>query len=229
MQTILLLHGAIGASSHLTALAENLGSTYKVYTHDFTGHGSRPFSAEPFSIELFAADVLQFLNDQQLSKVSIFGYSMGGYVAMYLARHYPDRIEKVITLATKYEWTEAIATKEVQMLDPVKIELKLPAFAATLAKRHDPADWKEVLRKTADMMVALGANSALTMDDYLKITNPVLILLGDRDKMVSLDETTAVYRSLPNAQFGVLPATIHPIEQVDLPLLTSFVRRFLNV
>jgi hypothetical protein len=53
-----------------------------------------------------------------------------------------------------------------------------------------------------------------------------MLLLGDRDKMVLLEETVAVYKSLPNAQMAVLPCTAHPIEQVDIALLDFFVRRF---
>jgi len=226
MQTLLLLHGAIGASSQLSVLAKSLSSNYIVHTPDFSGHGGKP-ADRPFSIELFAGDVLRFMEQQQLERVSVFGYSMGGYVGMYLAKNYPGKIEKVITLATKYHWDEAIAAKEILMLNPAKIEQKLPAFAATLAERHAPNDWKDMLNKTAEMMVALGNNNTLKIDDYTTIATPALILLGDRDKMVSLDETVAVYKALPGAQMGVLPGTPHPIEQVDTALLHFMITGFL--
>jgi pimeloyl-ACP methyl ester carboxylesterase len=128
---ILLLHGAIGAASQLLPLKALLTKSYKVHTLDFTGHGGKPFGNEPFSIKLFADDVISYMDEHQISKVNILGYSMGGYVGMYIAKHHPERIDKIITLATKYNWNETIAAKEVQMLNPEKIAQKLPAFAET--------------------------------------------------------------------------------------------------
>jgi pimeloyl-ACP methyl ester carboxylesterase len=227
MQPLLLLHGAIGAADQLHALADRLSSRYRIYALDFSGHGGKPFGDEPFSIALFAKDVLEFIEAEQLQKVSIFGYSMGGYVAMYLAKNYPDKINRVVTLATKFHWDETIAAREVQMLNPDKIEQKLPAFAESLQQRHAPNDWKKVLKKTADMMLSLGSNNILKPEDHTVIAIPSLLLLGDRDKMVSLEETVAVYKSLPNGQMGIIPGTPHPIEQVDIAMLDFLISRFI--
>jgi pimeloyl-ACP methyl ester carboxylesterase len=186
------------------------------------------FADEPFSMPLFAQNVLDFMDKRDLRKVSIFGYSMGGYVAMYLAKNYPEKVNKVVTLATKYHWDETIAAREVQMLNPEKIEQKLPAFAATLKERHAPNDWKQVLQYTAEMMLSLGADNPLKLSDYEGLNTPALILLGDRDKMVSLDETMAVYKALPNAQMCLLPNTSHPIEQVDIDFLKFVIYQFIG-
>jgi len=228
MQPLLLLHGAIGAASQLQPLADKLKTDFSIHTLDFSGHGGRSVTDEPFSIALFAGDVLRFMKEQQIDKISVFGYSMGGYVGMYLARYHPEKISKVITLATKYHWDETIAAKEIQMLHPEKIEQKIPAFAETLKDRHNPSAWKEVLKKTAEMITALGNDNTLKEGDYASVSTPALLLLGDRDKMVSLEETVAVYKTLPNARLGVLPNTPHPIEQVDVNLLAFMVKHFLE-
>jgi esterase/lipase len=68
----------------------------------------------------------------------------------------------------------------------------------------------------------------LQLADYSTINNPALILLGDKDKMVGLDETVAVYNALPNAQMGMLPATQHPIEQANIDALTWFIKYFIG-
>jgi pimeloyl-ACP methyl ester carboxylesterase len=226
MQHLLLLHGAIGAADQLYPLAEILSAHFYVHTINFSGHGPQLPADEPFSIELFAADVLRFMKEKEIETASLFGYSMGGYVAMHLACGHPEKIDKVITLATKYHWDEAIAEREMQMLDPVKIERKVPAFAAALKSRHSQSDWKTVLKKTAEMMADLGKTSVLSADRLSSIVVPVLILLGDRDKMVSLEETVAVYKVLPSAQLGIIPNTPHPIEQVDMHFLSSLIKGF---
>jgi pimeloyl-ACP methyl ester carboxylesterase len=228
MQPLILLHGAIGAAAQLAPLADALSAHYSVHTLHFTGHGGRPYGTEQFSMKLFANDILGFMEEQRLEKASIFGYSMGGFAGMCLAKDHPDKVDKIITLATKYHWDPAIAAKEIQMLNPDKIEQKVPAFAATLRDLHAPNDWKDVLKKTADMMTALGNDNTLKLADHSSISTPALLLLGDRDKMVSLDETVAVYKALPNAQMGILPNTPHPLEQVDTQLLAFFIRRFIG-
>ena len=93
MNSLLLLHGAIGAKDQLQPIAEQLKNTFDVHTLNFSGHGGEPMPSS-FSIEQFAGDVLLFLKQNNISKTNIFGYSMGGYVALYLAKHHPDRLKR---------------------------------------------------------------------------------------------------------------------------------------
>jgi pimeloyl-ACP methyl ester carboxylesterase len=228
MQTLLLLHGAIGAKDQLEPLANAMRDHVETHLLNFSGHGGEPFAAAPFSMALFAEEVLAYLEKKAIPSVNIFGYSMGGYVGMYLARHYPDKVNTLITLATKYHWDKATADKEVKMLDAPAIRRKIPAFADQLQQRHAPNDWETVLEKTKDLLLQLGETNVLTAEDYAAVITPCLILLGDRDKMVTREETVQVYQQLPVAQLGILPGTPHPLEQVDLSLLSLLVNRFLT-
>jgi pimeloyl-ACP methyl ester carboxylesterase len=216
---LLILHGAIGASSQLNAIAEKLSERYEVHLFDFPGHGGKALPAAPFSIQLFSDAVLSYIQEHHLQQLTIFGYSMGGYVAMHLAKDHPHLVNKVITLGTKFHWDETTAAKEIKMLHADTILTKVPAFAATLAALHAPNDWKEVLQRTADMMTAMGQDNPLKPDDYKTIKAAALIMLGDRDKMVTFEETIATYKHLPDAKMAVLPGTPHPIEQVNPALI----------
>ncbi|MBL7889527.1 MAG: alpha/beta fold hydrolase [Bacteroidia bacterium] len=223
MEQLLLLHGAIGAKDQLEPLKQQLSSQFIVHSINFSGHGSETLP-EHFSIEQFAKDVITFLDKQAIQTINIFGYSMGGYVALYLAKHHPERVKKVMTLATKFLWTPEIAQKEVKMLNPDVIAEKLTAFAKTLESRHHPNDWKVVLQKTAAMMLKLGEQNTLSLTDYSSIEQPVMISIGDKDSMVTLEETIAVYKQLKNAQFIVFPNTQHPIERMDVNRLSAEIR-----
>jgi len=223
--SLLLLHGAVGASEQLVPLQQALGR-FDAKLFDFPGHGGKEFPAEAFSIRLFAESVLAWMDAQELERTGIFGYSMGGYVGLYLARHYPQRIDRVLTVATKFAWDETTAAKEVKMLDPGKIAEKVPKFAQALEKRHAPLDWKEVLQRTAQLMLSLGREPELKEEDFKQITQPVRIALGDRDTMVSLEETVQVYRALPNAQLQIFPQTPHPVEQMNVKLLVAAAEEF---
>lgn len=227
MSPILLLHGALGTSAQLQPLASLL-QQQEVLTLDFSGHGDAGPAATDLSISLLAEEVVAYLESRGLTAVPVFGYSMGGYVAMYLARHYPGKISRVVTLATKYHWDAATAARETKMLDAGVIEQKVPAFAAALQQRHAPHDWKQVLSATAALMQGLGQAPALAAEDYAAINVPCLLMLGDRDQMVSLQETLDVYKALPQAQLAILPGTPHPIEKADPNLISALVQRFIN-
>jgi pimeloyl-ACP methyl ester carboxylesterase len=222
------LHGAIGAKDQLKPLADELASGYTVHLLNFAGHGGEQMPEAEFSISLFAQQVIGYLDKSKIERVSLFGYSMGGYVAMHLAKLYPDRISKLVTLATKFHWDEQVSAREVKMLDPMKIEEKVPAFAKELRERHQPIAWQTVLEKTAGLLLSLGKENVLKAEDIHSIKVPVLLLLGDRDKMVSLEETVAVFKQLPNGRMGIFPGTPHPIEQVSLKRLAFEVREFMN-
>ena len=222
MSTYLLLHGALGSSSQLLPLKtqlENIG--HIVYTLKFSGHGGQPFSENGFGIEIFAEELLQFLNSQKIERINIFGYSMGGYVALWLAHQHPERFQKIITLGTKFDWSPESAAKEVKMLDPEKLQEKVPAFAETLKQRHLPNDWKILLQKTAEMMLTLVNKPPLTDEVLKQIKIPTMICQGEMDAMADINYTKQVAGYLPQAECKMLAKTPHPIEKVKLNLITE--------
>jgi len=225
MQPLILLHGAIGSSSQLAGLAQKLSSNFDVHNLDLPGHGGRPMPAE-FSIPFFAEYVKNYCDERGLENVLIFGYSMGGYVGMFLAKKHPQLVQKLATLATKFYWDETIAAKEVKMLQPEVIRQKLPDFAKTLEQRHASLNWEEVLAGTAAMLTAMGKDNVLKPGEYSEISQPCLIMLGDRDKMVGLDETFSVYNSIPNGQLAVMPSTKHPVENVNVETVAYLAGKF---
>ena len=228
MQHIILLHGALGSKDQLLPLAHSLHDRYQVHTFNFSGHGGRPFPVNAFSIPLFSSEIEAYMNELGIEQAPIFGYSMGGYAAMHLAKQHPGKVNKLITLATKFHWDETIAAKEVKMLNAATIKEKIPAFAEQLQQRHAPNDWEVLLEKTKELLTGLGKQNALQSEDYVSINTQSLLLLGDRDKMVTLDETVAVYKQLPNAQLGILPGTPHPLEQVNIGLLKQLIIEFIS-
>jgi pimeloyl-ACP methyl ester carboxylesterase len=93
---------------------------------------------------------------------------------------------------------------------------------------YAPQDWKLLLERTAALLLSLGKNNTLKLEDYSTISTASLLLLGDRDKMISTEETFAVYKQLPNAQLGILPATAHPIEETNINTLAFFIQQFIG-
>lgn len=228
MKHLLLLHGAIGAMEQLQPLATALEKHFTVHRIDFSGHGKKPPSSTGLSIEIFEADVIQYLRMNNIDKIAIFGYSMGGYVGMYLAGKYPDIITAVITLATKFKWSPDIAANEIKQLNPEIIKQKLPQFVAQLEQRHGENNWVKLLHDTQQFLIGLGENNLLGKDTLALIQPPCLLMTGDRDKMVGIDETQDIFTALPNASMAILPSTSHPIEKCNVDMLAYMIRHFLK-
>jgi pimeloyl-ACP methyl ester carboxylesterase len=223
MNPLVILHGALGSASQLDTVKSIFTQRgYTVYSLNFSGHGGADFQ-QNFGIEQFAEDILQYLKTQNLQQADIFGYSMGGYAALWLAHMHPECIGKIVTLGTKFDWSIESATREVKKLNADKILEKIPAFARILEHRHAPNNWKELLTKTADMMATLGNAPLLTKQILQTIQHPTLICLGDQDDMADRAYSEQVASFLPNGRFNLLENTPHPIEKVDLNKLIKLI------
>lgn len=228
MNKLILLHGALGASEQFIHLKNTLEKNYEIHILDFYGHGQQDFFSSEFSIPVFAKQTIEYLDKNKIDRIHIFGYSMGGYVALYLAKHYPERVLKIMTLATKFNWTPESAAAETKMLNPEIIEAKVPDFAKQLKERHGGEKWKKLLQHTAEMMMNMGNKNTLSIDEFKSIEHTVLIGLGDRDKMVSFEESHKVFQLIKNSGFYVLPHTKHPFESVDTKRLATKITSFIQ-
>lgn len=213
---LLLLHGALGAKSQFDPLIPLLEDSFQVHALDFEGHGSSPMRKRPYKEVHFAENVLQYMDEVALSRINIFGYSMGGKIGLYLAKTYPEKINRVFTFATKFLWASESVAGEVSSMDAEKISEKVPHFARMLEERHAASGWKNVLQKTKEMMLTLVTESSLTMGEMDQIQQEVRVSVGDRDALVSIEETVDVYRTLPRGQLQIFPKTPHPIEKAPL-------------
>lgn len=195
-----------------------------VFSMNFSGHSQRPFEYE-FGIAQFTNDVLHFLDKHHQQRVAIFGYSMGGYVALWFAHRHPDRVDRIVTLGTKFDWDPVSAQRECRKLNAEKIEEKVPAFARILQTRHSPELWKKLLSETADMMLSLGDHPLLTDKILTTLNNPVTIALGDEDDMADRAYSEHVAATLPHGQFILFENTPHPIEKVELKKIAGLITK----
>lgn len=227
MLHLILLHGALGHSEVFEPLKKVLSKYFTVHTPLFSGHGNREIPETGITIEKYTEELKQYINQEELNNVYIFGHSMGGYVALCYALEHSGSINSIMTLGTKFDWTEEQATKESKMLNPDVIAEKVPKYAELLEKQHG-AKWKQLLPAIAEMMSDLGKNPPLK-GNLATINIPVQIMVGDKDNVVTLEESMEVYRSIPNAKLAVLPDTKHPIDKVRPHLLLNLMKDFWNL
>jgi len=223
---ILLLHGALGSRDQLKPLANVLKPDHSVFRINFYGHGKAAPATHPFRLDAFADQVADWMDRQERKRINIFGYSMGGYVALQLARKHPEKVNRIVTLGTKLNWNPEGASKEINMLNPKLIEEKVPAFAAMLKDRHGADHWREMLKRTAEMMLDLGDGAAWSESDFKEVNVPVKLMLGTSDQMVTQAETERTAQWISGATMQLLPDVPHPIEKIDPEMLGDRVSEF---
>ncbi len=217
-KNLILLHGALGSEILFDPLKEHL-SNYEIYSLNFSGHGGKPFSEEGFGIEIFASELEAYILKHKLEGCSVFGYSMGGYVALHLATKTSGLINQIVTLGTKFSWTPESGAKETSKMNPELMEEKIPAYTQVLSERHGK-EWKALIYQTAGMMIELGETPLLNEETLSAIDIPVSIMRGDQDHMVSEEESKQAAIYLPKGQYLELIDIPHPIEKVNVSLLS---------
>jgi pimeloyl-ACP methyl ester carboxylesterase len=218
---LLFLHGALGCAESFAEILPHFQAHFTCYILDFEGHGKRLNGS--YSMDNFVQNVREFIAENQLTDVRIFGYSMGGYVALDYASKYLG-VAHVYTLGTKFEWSPEIATRETRSLDAAFLLEKAPQFTAQLMHYHGENAWKNVLSKTAKFMTELGATAGIGNVSWETCTTPVTLIRASDDKMVSNQETEVVHKRMKHASLHSVVGK-HGLETVDH---TALVQILLN-
>ena len=193
---LILLHGALGSAEQMSGVQSFYEKQRTAWCLNLPGHGGIA-APGPFSMELFEDALLRFLEEKKIDKVGFFGYSMGGYAALWFAWKHPERVQEVTTLGTKLAWTPETSAGMQRMFDAEKIALKAPQLAEHLARVHAPLDWKLLCQQTADFLHDLGAGKGIPEHAYAEIRCPVVIHRGTADHVVTLEECTHVAHLIP--------------------------------
>ena len=201
--TILLLHGFMGSTRDWEVIKGNMKrQKFNLLTVDLPGHGRTRLNSDEktYTIPETAKRIIEVLDDLEIHKSSVVGYSMGGRLALHLVLTYPERFTHlVLESATpgiidlydrenRQRHDEIVADNMVSedfesfvlkwYYQPIFRSLTLhPNFQNLLYLRlgNDPAELAKVLRNMGQ-----GAQEPL----WHKLTNikiPVLLLAGDKD------------------------------------------------
>jgi pimeloyl-ACP methyl ester carboxylesterase len=198
---VLLLHGwTASADINFFPVYSALAESYRVIAMDQRGHGRGMRPMEPFSLEDCADDAAALLDVLGAGRVIVVGYSMGGAVALLLARRHPERVAALVMQATALEFQRTARERAVWRLLPVfELGLRFGAGAGFIdqvlghAAEEDPEldalrPWlaAEFRRATARDLVstgrALSRYNALPWAGQLDV--PAAMLVTTRDHLV---------------------------------------------
>jgi pimeloyl-ACP methyl ester carboxylesterase len=216
---LLLLHGALGQNTEFSALIELLTPHFNCVTLNFSGHGPAQEESQVFNLDILTKDLKQFLNMHGRDHY-IFGYSLGGFVALNYCIENEDRPALgVITYATKFDWTENIRNKFIARLNPPEVQAKAGLFLDTLLSRYGEK-WPFLLKQTAQLIDNM-AKHRIEAIDLEQITTPIRIGVGDQDRLVSVQESQAMTHYLSGESFYVCSNSGHELEKTNLAQLAE--------
>jgi pimeloyl-ACP methyl ester carboxylesterase len=236
-EPLLLIHGgALTAASwqpYRAAFAEH----YRVITPDSRGHGRTGNPAGKMSFGLLAEDMVALARALDLQKPLIYGYSDGGQVALEIGMRYADLPRALVVGGAHLEvskaslkWVQSIlGDQDSSYVDFDKFERENAGFARMLQQIHGPDKWKTLLKQIKPMW---NARLNYARDDFAGVKAPTLVLVGDRDEFVPVEDAAAMYRLLPDAELAVVPGAEHtdfifPPEKVAIirPVILDFLLR----
>lgn len=215
---VLLLHGAAGCTQLETApLLRRLELHYRILAVDFSGHGASTDDVE-FSADRFADNARAVLDAKGIEHVDVFGFSMGGYMALHFAQQHPDRVRRLAIHGTNIDWDGERVEAMQGRMDAEAIQQNRPDLATDLDALH--TDWPTLFGRMQDFVATLPAHS----DDMHRIASaldhPTLVSAVDHDDLFPLDAPLALHAALPNSTLAVIPGNRHALQAVNLDLLT---------
>lgn len=226
MKKIVLLHGALGCKKDFDQLSLLLKEkSFSVYTLDFSGHGSRKNVPDKFSIHLFANDAIKEINKHKVERINIFGYSMGGYVGMYLAKYFPHMVENLITLGTKFRWNPSVSKQFCEMIELQKLKKNSTVWKKLVAKHGKKTE--TLIQRLHQFFIEMGTDAPLKLEEFLSIESKTLILKGDKDDVITEEECRNVKEHIIQSEYKVIPNTSHAWEAVDIKHLSEIIEEFI--
>ncbi|MDQ3257806.1 MAG: alpha/beta fold hydrolase, partial [Acidobacteriota bacterium] len=97
---IILIHGYTDSWLSFSRVMPSLGANYHVIVPDMRGHGDSERPADGYMISDFAADVLALMDAKGLKRATIVGHSMGSFIAQQVALDAPERVERLVLVAS---------------------------------------------------------------------------------------------------------------------------------
>lgn len=239
-EPLLLLHGLGSCALDWQPQLEHLKRNYRVIAPDLRGHGENEPVREPFGMSDMAEDSAALLQELNISRCTVLGFSLGGMVAFELALHLPKVVQALIivnsgpqlvldTWQLRFKFWLRLAIIRVfgmrtlaailgRNLFPGKQQLPLLEQFKTQMEKMDRRSYCHTLG-------AIRNWSVVEQLDQLSV--PVLIVTADQDYTpVSFKQAYAL--QLHDAELVVIENSRHatPLDQTER--FNQVVSRFLN-
>ncbi|TAH44321.1 MAG: alpha/beta hydrolase [Bacteroidetes bacterium] len=240
---VIFIHGFPFNKSTWDAQTSFLSQTYRVLAYDIRGFGKSDPGEEKFSINLFADDLIAFMDELGIEKAIICGLSMGGYILLNALKRYPERFNAAILCDTQCV-ADTNEGKEKRLKTIAQIEDGgVKEFTEGFLKaifHEESINTKSALvnrirntilsAKTSSLtqtLLALAERSE-TCSSLEQIQIPTLILCGEQDVVTKPEQSEYLNKKIKNSIFQLIPRAGHMsnLEQADV--FTRHILLFIN-
>ena len=244
---ILITHVGASALGWHREFIELLSRDFRVIVFDNRGTGESDKPLGPFTVLDMAKDALAVLGHLGISRAHVLGLSMGGLVAQELTLHAPERVDKLILVSTLAGWanatptraraSEALAAGADPALTPREAARKwLPAYYSAAYLSEHEADVLEqmarMMARTSPRTLELQGEAIGIFDTYgrlAEIRRPVLVIHGNADDMVPIENGRVLAERIPAARMAIVQGAGHIPTTEQPQVVATLVRNFAGV
>lgn len=210
---LVLLHGNGENGEYFKNQIDYFAKKYRVIAVDTRGHGKSPRGNKPFRLETFADDLKSFLDENNLKRVNLLGFSDGGNIALIFTLKYPDYVNKLaVNGANLFP-----SGLKAGFLLPVKLLYGLFYFPARFNKRA---------KRRLELLALMAKEPDILPEQLNDIKCPVLVMAGTRD-LIKEKHTRLIAVSAPNSRLCFLKGD-HSIAKTNSLEYNKTVEKFLE-
>ena len=245
-QTLLLVTGLGGRSSDWgEPFVQALARRRRVITFDNRGTGASSKPPGWWTLEDMASDANAVLDAVHARRVDVLGHSMGGMIAQLLALDHPERVRRLVLVATNFGGSEIVppAPEIAAVLQPPRgtpldevvrsgmRRITGPGFADAHPEKIERLVQNAVSQPTPKAAFSAQLSALLSSDRSRrveKIDAPTLVVHGDSDPLIPLPNGVALSERIPGARLEVLKGVGHMPSWEATERLTQLVEEFLE-
>lgn len=235
-QPLVLLQGQANEHRWWDPVRPDFEREFRTVTFDYRGTGGSDKPDEPYTTRGFAADVLAVLDELGVEKAHVYGTSMGGRVAQWLAADHPERVGSLVLgcsspggvhgLERDNDVRRSLAQPDRAAAERALLELMYtPAWLATHPGPHhtvgDPA--MPAYARRRHLAASAGHDSWAALPS---IAAPTLVVHGTDDVFNPAANAPLLAGRIPGAELRMIDGARHAyfeeFREVASPLVLDF-------
>lgn len=215
LQPLLLFHGSCTNSAMWLGDMRELSKQYHAFAVDIIGEAGKSveYRPDPRSRD-YVLWIEQLMDALELPKAAFMGNSFGGWMALKFATERPERVEKLVLLATSGITPVKFSFLLKSIVSAAKGEKGLESLGRTIYGKTDlPPEVLEasgLILKYFQPMV--GALPLFTPQELSRLTMPLFYLAGENDATVDARKTAdKIKKLIPHAEVEIIKGSGHVI------------------
>jgi len=225
-EPLVLLHGAGGGAVLWGPIIDLLSRHFFVIAPDVVGYGESDKPDAPYDKKFFSTWFCKFCDSLNLEKINLLGNSQGGAIAMQFTLDNPHRVKKLILVGSAGLGGWGISPGAMFNMAAANIfptKRTVQKIVKYLVHKTDnfPGDdgiayLLEVIRSSGGKLPFINGKGRAVAPFSSDITNPTLIIWGEKDRILPVSHGKKGQKKMPGAQFRIIPDAGHT-PFIDLP------------